>query len=261
MVAGFIDKIPLWGVLFTTIFVVWVAIETGFWSGFKLGRKPGFDNETQIASITGAHLALLAFMLAFTFSQAASHNNDRKIVILDEANAIETAYLRTYLISEPRGKNIRALLREYTALRAAAGDADKAAQILSESTTLQNQIWNESEALADDNQFTVKHSLLVQAINELFDLHEQRVFAGVRNRIPKTIWAALYAILLLSMIGMGFHAGIKGSRSPIPSAALALSFSLVLFLIADLDRSRSGVIRADQSNIIELKQRLEQAQD
>lgn len=261
MVAGFIDIIPLWGVLFTTILVVWIAIEVGFWSGFRLGRKPGFDNETQIASITGAHLALLAFMLAFTFSQAASHNNDRKVVILDETNAIETAYLRTYLISDPRGNNIRSLLREYTALRADAGDADKTAQILSESTTLQHQIWNEIETLAEGGQFTVKHSLLVQAINDMFDLHEQRVFAGVRNRIPKTIWAALYAVLLLSMIGMGFHSGIKGARSPIPSAALALSFSMVLFLIADLDRSMSGVLRADHSSIIELKQRLEQAQD
>ena len=82
---------------------------------------------------------------------------------------------------------------------------------------------------------------------------------GVGNRIPQTIWIALYAILLFSMIGMGFHSGIKGARSPIPSAALALSFSIVLFLIADLDRPRSGILRADQSMIVELSERLEQS--
>ena len=129
MVGDFIDSIPLWGVLFTTIFVVWVSTEVGFWSGFSLGRKPGFDNEAQIASITGAHLALLAFILAFTFSLAASHHNARKFVILDETNSIETAYLRTFLIADPQGDNIRALLRQYTALRAQAGDTDKTAEI------------------------------------------------------------------------------------------------------------------------------------
>ena len=79
-------------------------------------------------------------------------------------------------------------------------------------------------------------SLLVQSINQVLDLHEKRVSAGLRNRIPPSIWVALYVVLLLSMVGMGFHSGMKGSRSPVPSAALALSFSMVLFLIADLDR-------------------------
>ena len=261
MVGDFIDSIPLWGVLFTTIFVVWVAIEVGFWSGFSLGKKSGFDNETQIASITGAHLALLAFILAFTFSLAASHHNARKLVILDETNAIETAYLRTFLIADPQGDKIRALLRQYTALRAQAGDADKTTEILDGTTPLQDQIWQQIEALAEGDQFTVKHSLLVQAINDMFDLHEKRVFAGIRDRIPRTIWLAVYAVLLFAMIGMGFHSGIKGARSPIPSAALALSFSMVLFLIADLDRSSSGLLRADQSSIIELRERLEHSQE
>ena len=95
----------------------------------------------------------------------------------------------------------------------------------------------------------------------MFDLHEKRVFAGIRDRIPQSIWLALYAILLFAMVGMGFHSGIKGARSPIPSATLALSFSMVLFLIADLDRSSSGLLRADQSSIIELRERLEQSEE
>ena len=259
MFSEFTDKIPLWGVLCMTIFIVWAAIEAGFWSGARLGKKPGFDNEVQITAITGAHLALLAFIFAFTFGMAASHYDDRKGVILDEANAIETAYLRTFLVADPQGEKIRALLRQYTGLRARASDPDKILDILSGSTLLQSQIWDEIEALAEGDQFTVKHSLLVQSINEMFDLHQQRVFVGVGNRIPQTIWIALYAILLFSMIGMGFHSGIKGARSPIPSAALALSFSIVLFLIADLDRPRSGILRADQSMIVELSERLEQS--
>jgi len=159
-----------------------------------------------------------------------------------------------------KGEKIRALRRQYTALRAQAADVEKAAEILEGSTALQEQIWQQIEVLAEGDQFTLKHSLLVRAINDMIDMHQQRVFAGVRDRIPQTIWLALYAVLLFAMMGMGFHSGIKGTRSSIPSAALALSFSMVLFLIADLDRSRSGVLRADQSSIIELKERLEQSE-
>ncbi len=60
------------------------------------------------------------------------------------------------------------------------------------------------------------------------------------------------------MLGMGFHSGIKGSRSPVPSAALALSFSMVLFLIADLDRPISGLVQPDQTMMIELGERFQQ---
>lgn len=86
-----------------------------------------------------------------------------------------------------------------------------------------------------------------------------RIFVGVRNRIPGSIWIALYAILLLSMLGVGFHAGIKGSRSQVPSAALGLSFAIVLVLIADLDRPRTGLMKSDQSGVIELSERLQKA--
>jgi hypothetical protein len=112
--------------------------------------------------------------------------------------------------------------------------------------------------LTAGEKLTVVHSLLIQSINKVFEVHEDRISAGLHNRIPPSIWVALYVVLLLSMLGMGFHSGIKGSRSPLPSAALALSFSMVLFLIADLDRPTSGLVQPDQTMMIELGERFQQ---
>jgi hypothetical protein len=116
--------------------------------------------------------------------------------------------------------------------------------------------WQEAAALAAEDKITAMHSLLIQSLNNIYDIHQERLYAGVRNRIPPTIWIALYVVLALSMTGMGFNSGIEGSRSPLPSAALALSFSMVFFLIADLDRPKTGLLLADQSIFQQLNERL-----
>ncbi|MFT6956506.1 MAG: hypothetical protein ACJAYC_001512 [Halieaceae bacterium] len=261
MIRDFIDSMPLWGVLLTTITIVWMATEVGFRAGVSRSNKPSFDNETQISSMTGANLGLLAFLLAFTFSMAAGHFDTRKKIILEEAKVISTAYLRTSLLPGEASAQIRALLRDYTDVRTInVGDVDVEA-VIRKSKLLQAQMWEEIETLVADGDLSVMHSLLIQSINEVFDSHEDRVAAGLHNRIPPTIWVALYSVLLLSMLGMGFHSGIKGSRSPVPTTALALSFSMVLFLIADLDRPDSGLVTPDQSALLELNKQFQALPD
>ncbi len=99
-------------------------------------------------------------------------------------------------------------------------------------------------------------SLLVQAINQVIDLHNKRIYAGLNIRIPANIWVALYTILILSMVGMGFSMGLVGKRSPVSSMSLALSFSMVMFVIADLDRPTGGLVHTDQSLMMNLSRQL-----
>ena len=74
-------------------------------------------------------------------------------------------------------------------------------------------------------------------------------------------WIAkiLFALLILSMAGIGYFSGIKGHRNPIASTGLALSFSMVIILIADLDRPREGIVKPDQSLMKDLSRRMENA--
>ncbi|MEH6583836.1 MAG: hypothetical protein V7754_18020 [Halioglobus sp.] len=255
-----IDTMPLWGVLASTIIIVWGSTELGYRSGLNRRNAVGFDNEAQVNAMTGAHLGLLAFILAFSFNMAAGHFDARKQVIIDEANAIGTAYLRTRLVEGPSAEQLRTLLRKYTDLRSSAMTEATVDVVIRESEATLDQMWQLATEYSKGDRVTVMHSLVIPSINAIYDIHQQRLYAGVRNRIPASIWLSLYVVLILSMVGMGFNSGIKGSRSPMPSAALALSFSMVLFLIADLDRPKAGLLTADQSFLQDLSEQLQQAE-
>jgi hypothetical protein len=207
--------------------------------------------------MTGAHLALLAFIMAFSFSMASGHYQDRRELIMDDANAIGTAHLRAQLIDEQEADVIAEALVEYTEVRSMIRTLDDAPRMISESERLQKIMWGEMQALVQRQAPNVTHSLLIQSLNDVFDIHELRVAAGLKKRVPKTLWLFLAALLTLAMLGIGYFSGAKGNRNPIASTGLALSFSLVLLLIADLDRPTGGSLQADQGPMLELLDRLQ----
>ena len=260
MLREFIDTIPLWSVLIISFVLVIITIELGFQLGQMRLRSPKSEEGSQVSSLTGAHLALLAFMMGFSFNMAANHHTARKMIILDESNAIGTAYLRAELVDSEEGDRTKQLLAEYVGLRASIGDEGvKASWVISESESLQTQMWNVFDQSREDEQLTVAERLLLVALNEVFDLHEERVYASLRSRIPVTIWLVLTAVTITAMMGMGYNFGIDNRRSPLATTVLALSFSLVLFLISDLDRPGVGYMRPDNSTILQLNERLLEA--
>ncbi len=258
MIRETLDELPLIGILLLTVVLVLVAIEVGFRIGLWRSRSREFDSEALLSAMTGANLALLAFIMEFSFSQAAEHYSNRKRLILEEANAIGTMYLRAGLVNPEQGEKIRHLLRDYTEIRLTVARQEELdpARMIAESLDLQEQIWDEIERLARDREPNELDALLVESTNALFDIHERRVSAALRNRIAPSIWAALGVLLTLSMLGIGHFSGVKGRRNPVSSTALALSFSMVVYLIADLDRPTGGLARADPSAMLALSERL-----
>lgn len=254
MLRALLDSTPLWISLLVTITLVLLAIEFGFRMGGYRKDQRDKEGNNQVVSMTGAHLGLLAFILAFSFSMSAGHFGKRKELLLEEVNAIETAYLRAELIPEPHRSQIKSLLADYSVARAASSEA--IARVIKDSEAIHGKIWNVVELLSQKDKLTVMDSLLVQAINEVIDLHGKRLYAGLNSRIPINIWVALYVILILSMVGMGFSMGLSGKRNTISSMSLALSFSMVMFVIADLDRPTSGLVHTDQSLMINLSKQL-----
>ena len=256
------DGFPLTGILFTTLAVVLAAIEIGYRTGrWRLGQLGGKnESEAQLSAMTGAHLALLAFIMAFSFNMAAGHYQERRSLIQADANALGTAHLRAGLIQAPEAVNIQALLLEYTAARAQISSVNDAHHLLQRTAELQAQMWKEVQTLIMRQTPNVLHSLLIQSLNDVFDIHEERVAAGLKHRVPYSLWLSLAALLTLAMLGIGYFSGLKGQRNPIASTGLALSFSLVLLLIADLDRPTGGMVRADQSAMSTLLEKLQQSE-
>jgi hypothetical protein len=203
--------------------------------------------------MVAAMLGLLAFMLAFTFGLAAQRFDTRREVLLDEANAIGTTYLRAAMLPQHE-EEIRSLLREYVDVRLTAVQDGGIEQGIRESEALQNRLWAQSVALARDNPSSIVVGLFVQSLNEVIDLHAKRITAGIRNRVPAVIWVSLFAVAVISLGAMGYHAGLVRTSRSIAIVAIGVTFTVVIGLVADLDSPREGFLKVSQQPLVDLRE-------
>jgi hypothetical protein len=248
----FSDTFPLWAIYLATALIVLLAVEAGRRVGRARRRRAEQEGGAPVGAAVGATLALLAFLLAFTFGMAASRFDARKGLVLQEANAIGTTYLRADMMPEPQRSEIRNLLREYAALRVSSGaSATKIVEAIAQSGVIQDRLWADAVVLGQQSPNSIVVGLFVQALNDMIDLDATRVTAG-RNRIPDSIWYALYLVTILTMAAMGYQFGLTGTHSWIVTILLVLVFASVILLIADLDRPQSGFLRVSQQPMIDL---------
>lgn len=247
-----LDAVPLWGLFVAILLVALVSVECGYRIGRYRRDRHKEEKEAPVGTMVGAALGLLAFILAFTFGLAAERFESRRQVVLDEANAIGTTYLRAAMLPE-RGEQIRALLRDYVDTRLDTVKSGNIAEGLRQSENLQSQLWTETVAIGEKNPNSIVVGLFVQSLNEMIDLHAKRVQAGLRSRIPGAIWVGLFAVAILSLAAMGYLEGLPGSRRSLAILAVAVAFSVVIELIADLDRPREGVLRISQQPLLDLQ--------
>lgn len=239
------DVVPLWVVFAATILVVVLAIEGGFRLGRSTHAKSEDEKESPVSAIAATILALLAFIMAFTFGIVSDRYDTRKALVREEANAIRTAWLRSDFLPEPdRGEAVR-LLRRYLDERLAAVQSNDVARLraaLLEAMRIQRRLWDMAVVNARKDMNSDVAALYIESLNDLANLHALRVDVGMHARIPSGIWLAFYALIVLSMSAVGYHAAIAGSRRSWMMLILACSFSLVITLIAALDLSQNRLL-------------------
>lgn len=248
-----LDKLPLWGFFLLTAAVILLAMEGGYRLGVNRRMHRTHEKEAPVGAMVGATLGLLAFMLGFTFSMAASRFESRRTVLLNEANAVGTAYLRTSFLPESQRMVVRDMLRDYVDVRLEAARTMNIAQAVADSEDLHARLWAHAEAAGQQAPNSIMVGLFVEALNEVIDLHSTRLQISVRSRIPLVIWGILYLIAALGMAGMGFQAGLSDTCRSAATIVLVLAFCSVMLLIADLDRPREGMLRVSQQILVDLR--------
>ena len=259
MVTGLLDSLPLWALFVVTIVLISLSVEIGRWlARYQTHRSQG-EEEASVRSMAGstgvmvgAMLGLLAFMLAFTFGLAASFFATRRDVVLSEANAIETTYLRAAMLPESIGTEARKLLREYVDTRLQAAKGLNVDQAISKSEELHRRLWSQAVAASQNDRSPVT-ALFIESLNEVINLHAKRVMFGVRTRIPAQIWLVLYLLAILSMGAMGYSAGLTSTRRSLAGLAVTLAFAAVMLLVVELDRPGEGVFQTSQQSMIDLQ--------
>jgi hypothetical protein len=251
-----IDSLPILG--FFMAFAS-VALITGE-GGYRLGRwwqerTPG-EQQGPTSMIVGSLLALLAFLLAITMGMASDRFDTRRKVVLAEANAVGTTYLRAGYLPEPASSEIRELIREYVPLRIVTNDlADIRARMV-RSVEIQGKLWSITEELARAAPASDVLALFISSLNETIDLHETRVIAGLYARVPETILILLLLGSMLTLGMVGYNAGLTGRRSPLTAVVLVAVLGAVVTLVVDLDRPRGGFLVVSQQPLIDLQEQI-----
>ncbi len=257
MTATLLDAMPLWLIFAATVALTAAAIEIGYRIGRLRRRRAEPEKDQPVGAIAASTLGLLGFLLAFTFGLAASRFDDRRLAVLEESNAIGTAYLRAGLLKEPERSEIRKRFSEYVDARLAAVKPETHREAMAASVALHEALWKQATAAAAADPHSIMTALFIQSLNEVIDLHSKRVLVGLRSRIPASVWIVLYFIAVLAMGSLGYQEGLAGSRRSLAVVALLLTFSSVMLLIADLDRPQEGLLRISQQSMLDLKSTIE----
>ena len=204
------------------------------------GKRDG-ANAAEAAVIT-----LVGLLLAFTFSGAGSRFDARRNLIVDEANAIGTAWLRIDLLPADRQQRVRELFRQYVDARIetyrAVPDMKAVAAALARGEGLQRQIWSMSLEAARETGQTPPYTLLLPSLNEMFDITTTRTAAS-RMHPPVAIYILLAVLALVASVFAGY--GMSGRRvvSWIHRFGFALVITVAVYLIVDFEFPRVGLIR------------------
>lgn len=251
-----LDRFPLWAVYLGTVAVVLVAAEIGFRIGTWLRRRdPDSGKSPVTGTMVGGLLGLMAFLLAFSIGIVINQHNGRKAMVVTEANAIGTAYLRAGFLGEPDGTASRDLLQEYVVVRVAAvADAADAALFkssVSRSEEIHGQLWSIVEDNVRQGQDSATMALFVDSVNEVIDVHTLRLTAA-DLRLPRLLGTVLYTATVLSFLLVGVSSSADGKRDPFTILLFALAFVAVLMIIVDLDRPQQGLLTVSQTAMQDL---------
>jgi hypothetical protein len=250
-----LDKFPLWAVYLVTVAVVIVAAEIGFRIGIWLqSRDPSSEKTPMTGVVVGGMLGLMAFLLAFSIGIVISQHNGRKAMVVTEANAVGTAYLRAGFLGEPDQTSMRDLLREYVEVRlAAAADLTQFESVMTRSEEIHGQLWSIVEDNVRQGEESDIMALFVASINEVIDVHTLRL-AAFELRLPRVLGMVLYAATVLSFLMVGVASSSDGKRDPFTILLFALAYVAVLMILVDLDRPQQGLLTVSQTALSDLLQ-------
>ena len=234
--------------------------------GFRLGRrghsKSNEHTRSHVNTLQAASLVLLALLLGFTFSMAVTRFDTRKQLVLDEANAIGTTYLRAQLLPDPSRKEVSTLLRRYVDVRLefyqVGINQSRLQKVDDDTERLHKALWAYAIVAGGQDPRAIPTGLFIQSLNDVIDLHAKRVTA-LENHVPESVFILLCIVAILSLGLIGYGAGMGMFRNLLPTMISIILFASVILLIMDLDRPRRGMIKVSQQRMADLQDSLKRS--
>jgi hypothetical protein len=235
-------------VLAVALFVAMVVCQE---IGYRLGRMRGrtISNAFEgFDAIEGAVFGLFALLLSLSFFGAATRLDARRQLIVSEANAIATAYMRLDLLPGAEQPEARHLFREYVDERVRISEMSNEAAALSAThneARLQQAIW--SHAIGATEKNVPGAALLIPAVNQMFEIAAAKAIA-VQTHLPGLVFDFLVFTALVSGVVAGFGMA-RGQRNWLSVIAFASVVAATLYVMIDMEYPRAGLIRIGAADL------------
>jgi hypothetical protein len=200
-----------------------------------------------VGGVEAALFALLGLMIAFTFSGATARYEARRQLIIDESNAVRTAYRRLDLLPAWARKSDRALIRRYVMTRVAAYaelPRPDAMTEFAQARSLEDPIWVTAVAGCNATGSTACATVVLPALNTLYDVANQRTLI-LGFHPPAIIFVVLIVLALACSVMAGIAMGARPGRNWFYMIAYSAVVALTIYIIIEVEYPRAGFIRLD----------------
>ena len=240
------------------IVVLFFLMLASIWTGYKLGlKKTKTDNKN--SEISSALLGLLALILGFTFAMAGSRYENRRENLIDEANCIGTALLRSDVYPDSLKNEFKKDFRLYLNSRKdyylLDNNEAKLTASLKQSAEVSDRLWNRAAFYAKDKNYFLQSNMMLPALNQMFDSASKSNMV-LNSKVPETIVYLLFAFSIVISFFIGYNSGLEKKINIKFITGFCFLICIVIFITLDLDRPRRGLIKLDTE--ISLMQQLNQ---
>ena len=245
---------PISPLLFSILlfFGMLVLLEIGRYVGIKRRAREAEGERSSLGTVEGAVFALFGLLMAFTFSGAASRFNEKRMLIAEEVNTVETAYLRLQLVPQGAQTPLQELFRQYLDSRLETyrklPDMQAAGLEMAKSKKLQDEIWtNAVTATRLSNSHADAGKLLLPALNNMIDIATTRTMA-LQSHPPRIIFALLFALGLICSLLAGYRMASGQNRSWLHVLGFTVITVIIVYVILDIEYPRAGLIRLETAD-------------
>jgi hypothetical protein len=220
-----------------------------------LQRQKDAGNMAGLTTVEGAVFALIGLLLAFTISGALQRFDERRQLVIQEANAASTAHDRLALFEGDVARDLQTKLKDYVQARIDLYRMPhdfslwKQTEFFSpeqqeKTLDLKNKVWDAAVAACPHASFRPACAQALPALNSLFEIARVRVGASEKHP-PQIVYAMLFGLGLGGSLLAGFGMAAARSRSWIHMLIFAATLTVSLYAVTDMEYPRLGLIRIE----------------
>jgi hypothetical protein len=236
-----------------------ILLETGRRLGVRRRPKESESERSSLGIVESAVFALFGLMMAFSFSGAATRFGEKRRLIVEEVNCVQTAYLRLHLLPPEAEGALQELFRRYVDSRLetyrALPNMQAAEWEMTKSKNLQQEIWSQAvSATRLPNSHPDAGKLLLPALNNMIDITTIRSMA-LRVHPPRIIYVLLFCLALICSLLAGYRMAGVQHQSWLHILSLTVFTVMIIFVALDIEYPRTGLIRLEAADQLLVKAR------